>query len=111
MALGMESSSPGKIIKKEFIIKKENIPKTKELNISVIFNCNNGMLKMKFNEYELPLVNFAQLYQATRAIVGGISFSPINSKFLKEGKNVITLEVTEGGYINVQVGRAYKYGR
>lgn len=69
------------------------------------------MLKIKFNEHELPLVNFVQLYQATRGIVGGISFGPINASFLKEGKNTVILQVTKGGYINVQVSKDYKYGR
>lgn len=111
MALGVELSSSDQIIKKEFIIGKD-IPKAKELYIGVVFNCNNsGMLKMKFNEYELPQVSFAQLYEATRSIVGGISFGPIPSNLLKENKNVVTIEVAEGGYINTQVSKAYKYGR
>lgn len=108
---GFAIDSDKKMIKKEVILGIEP-SKIKEVYLNLTYNCGQeGRLNMKLNGKELPVLNFKDLYDAVRGIVGQVSLGPINSATLKKGVNVITLQVEEKGYINIPIDACYNYGR
>ncbi|MFH1962577.1 MAG: glycosyltransferase family 39 protein [bacterium] len=109
-------NAPEIILKKDFLISKDDLPKIKEATIgltlgagkigSVVFMVNNQFLttmeaKNFFLHGGIP----------GEGMLGSISIGPIPLSMLKQGVNAITIHAINGGALGVPVDNFYNHSR